>query len=218
MIEANFINYGQEYEYNRLAIAHQQALYEQQEAELLSTNLELANAQLTLNNSTLELSRMKQNADHIRLSTQRKQLEADHLRNKIDESRADSETTKVRRWALIIFITVFSVAAVLYILNRRLMMRRLKATHMSLEATHRALKEAHSKAVAVDIAKTTLVQNTSEEVKKPLNEIVRLAHLITDKQHNMSRDQLVKMSQDIRNNTNELLKYIGDAIEKAEKI
>lgn len=218
MIEANFINYGQEYENNRLAMAHQQALYEQQEAELLSNNLELANAQLTLNNSTLELSRMKQNADHIRLSTQRKQLEADHLRNKIDESRADSETTKVRRWALTIFITVFSVAAVLYILHRRLMMRRLKATHISLEATHRALKEAHKKAVAVDIAKTTLVQNTSEEVKKPLNEIVRLAHLITDKQHNMSREQLVKMSQNIRNNTNELLKYIGDAIEKAEKI
>lgn len=218
MIEGNFINYCREYENNRLALAHQQALYEQQEAELLSTNLELANTQLTLNNSALELSRIKLNADHIRLSTQRKQLEADYLRSKIDANRADSETTKVRRWALIIFITVFSIAAVLYILNHRLMMRRLKAINISLEATHKALKEAHNKALAVDIAKTTLVQNTSEEVNKPLNEIARLAHLIANKQHNMSREQLAQMSQDIRDNTNELLKYVGDAIDKAEKI
>lgn len=58
----------------------------------------------------------------------------------------------------------------------------------------------------------------SEEVNKPLNEIARLAHLITDKQNDMSREQLVKMSQEIRTNTNELLKYVGDAIDKAEKI
>lgn len=58
----------------------------------------------------------------------------------------------------------------------------------------------------------------SEEVNKPLNEIARLAHLITDKQNDMSREQLVRMSQEIRTNTNELLKYVGDAIDKAEKI
>lgn len=58
----------------------------------------------------------------------------------------------------------------------------------------------------------------SEEVNKPLNEIARLAHLITDKQNDMSREQLVRMSQEIRANTNELLKYVGDAIDKAEKI
>lgn len=218
MIEANFINYGRKYENNRLALAHQQALNEKQKSEILSTNLELANAQLTLNNSALELSRMEQNAEYLCLSMYRKQLETDHLRNKINENKARSETTKVKYWSFTIFTTVFLIIAILYVFNRHYIMRRLKATNAFLGTTHRALKEAHNKAVAVDIAKTTLLQNMSEEVNKPLNEIVRLAHLITDKQHNMSHEQLAKMSQDIRDNTNELLKYIGDAIEKAENI
>lgn len=218
MIEANFINYGQEYENNQLAIAHQQALYEQQEAELLSTNLELANTQLTLNNSSLELSRLKMNADHVRLSMQRKQLEADRLRSKITESRFRNETSKVRQWSLAIFMAVLFIAIALYLFKRSHIMRRLKTTNSSLEATRAALEEAHDKAVADDIAKTTLLHNMSEEVNKPLNEIARLAHLITDKQNDMSREQLVRMSQEIRANTNELLKYVGDAIDKAEKI
>mgnify|MGYP000452454471 FL=1 len=174
MIEANFINYGQEYENNQLAIAHQQALYEQQEAELLSTNLELANTQLTLNNSSLELSRLKMNADHVRLSMQRKQLEADRLRSKITESKFRNETSKVRQWSLAIFMAVLFIATALYIFYRRHIMRRLKATNSSLEATRAALEEAHDKAVADDIAKTALLHNMSEEVNKPLNEIARL--------------------------------------------
>lgn len=218
MIEANFINYGQEYENNQLAIAHQQALYEQQEAELLSTNLELANTQLTLNNSSLELSRLKMNADHVRLSMQRKQLEADRLRSKITESRFRNETSKVRQWSLTIFMAVLFIAIALYLFKRSHIMRRLKTTNSSLESTRAALEEAHDKAVADDIAKTALLHNMSEEVNKPLNEIARLAHLITDKQNDMSREQLVRMSQEIRANTNELLKYVGDAIDKAEKI
>ena len=218
MIEANFINYCREYENNRLALAHQQALYEQQEAELLSTNLELANTQLTLNNSSLELSRLKMNADHVRLSMQRKQLEADRLRSKITESKFCNETSKVRQWSLTIFMAVLFIAIALYLFKRSHIMRRLKATNSSLEATRAALEEAHDKAVADDIAKTALLHNMSEEVNKPLNEIARLAHLITDKQNDMSREQLVRMSQEIRTNTNELLKYVGDAIDKAEKI
>lgn len=208
-----------EVENQQLAIDRQRLLNEHQRVELNNSKLELANAQLTLNNSDLELQRTRSAAKLMQYKYSNKRLEAQKLRSSIEAQHARHQTNDIILVMILVVCLIIVVSLMLYNNFHNRMMKRLNETNAKLEANHQLLVEAKEQAEADNRAKTAFINNMDEEIRQPLNAVVRNAVAIACSQPATStaeREANLRNNQEVQRSTNELLAILGEALKKAQ--
>lgn len=201
----------------QLTIERQQTLNERQQSDITNTNLELANTQLSLRNSSLELNHAKSETDMLRLAASNKHLEAERLRNKIAEENARHKTVLLHAGAAIAVIIILIVGGLHLLLLYRRMTEKLKATNRKLAQNHHQLTEARNHAEAANRAKTAVLQNMTRDINIPLDSIAGFSTLLAGHNRTYSPDERREFFRQIRDNTDKLLRIVGNALEKAQK-
>lgn len=200
-----------------LTIERQRAESGQRQAELYNTNLELSNTELSLRNSSLELGRARADADRLRLANANKRLEADRLQSQIDEAHAIHDAHSLKMMVVAAAFVVLLVAGLMTLRVYRRTNRRLYGIHRRLVVAHRDLKEAHSRAVAADNAKTALLQNMTADINMPLNSIAGFARLIADPADAHTPDERREYFRQISADTQLMLDIVRDVLEKVRE-
>ena len=208
-----------EVENQRLVIDHQRLLNEHQRVELNNSKLELANMQLTLNNSDLELQRTRSVAKLMSYKYSNKQLEAQKLRSSIEAQHARHQANDIILVMILTICLIIFIAFTLYNNFHKRMMKRLNLANAELEENHQLLMEAKERAEADNRAKTAFINNMDEDIRQPLNAVVRSAIAIANSHPATSmaeRDANLRNHQEVQRNTNELLAILSDALKKAQ--
>lgn len=216
-IDAHFINMHMEYENRQLATERQRILNERQAASLKNANLELTNTRLSLRNSSLELGRAKAKADMLRLANSNKWLEAERLRNQIKETNAQHAAERVRVGMILAIMAILIVSGILLARVHKHVTRRLKHTNRQLARNHHKLTEARNKAVAADNVKTVLIKNMKSDITKHLDSIVKMSRMLTERDAKHTPEKRAEIFAHIRRDTEQMLKYVGEVLEKAQK-
>lgn len=203
-----------EYDHQRLVNVHQRLVNDRRRADIDNANLQLANTRLTLRNSSLELQRTRTNADILRLSYNRKRLEAERMREQINTSRAQQRlgNTIVAAVYVVCLVVLFAVA--IYMRSRNRIMERLRAVHDELESNHAMLVEALDRAEAANRAKSVFIDNLSEEIRIPLNSVVRMAGAIADNRRATDYAQLREINARIHADTDAMLGIVDTALNR----
>lgn len=219
LLRLNAQLYNQRLEINnrQLAIERQRVLNERQRSDIANANLELTNTRLSLRNSSLELSHTKADADRLRLATSNKHLEAERLRSKIEEESTRHSTFQLYAGAAVAVVFVLLVGGIRLMRLYRRVTRRLRHAHKQLASNQNELREARNHAVAADQAKTILLQNMTRDINTPLNAIAGFSTLIAERGHAYTAEERREFFQQIRSSTDQLLRIVGDALEKAQK-
>ena len=215
-LNAQLYNQRLEIDNRQLAIAHQQVLNERQRSDIANANLELDNTRLSLRNSSLELSHTKADADRLRLATSNKHLETDRLRSKMKEESTRHRTFQLYAGAAVIVVLVMIVGGIYLLRLYRRVTRRLKLTHKQLADNYRELREARNRAVAADKAKAAVLHNMTRDINIPLNAITGFSTLIAERDRTYTPDERREFFKQIHSGTDQLLRIVGDALEKAQ--
>ena len=216
-MHAHIFNHKIELDNQYLAAEHERMVYQRRRAELSNTNLQLANTRLSLRNSDLELGRAKADADMLRLSVANKKLEASQLKSRVKEAHAQHRAATLRMWTIIACFAVILTAAVMYLHIHRSIMRRLKQTNSRLAHNHHELVDARNRAEAASQVKTDVLHGMTAGLNIPLNSIAGFAQLIADNTTRPTADERREYFRQIRANTDQLLRIVDSALEKAQQ-
>lgn len=215
-LNSQLYNQKLEIDNRQLDIERQRMLNERQRTDIKSANLELANTRLSLRNSSLELNRAKTDADMLRLATSNKHLEAERLRSKIDEENTRHRTFQLYVGTAAATVLVLIIGGIHIMRLYRRVTRRLRHTHEQLAGNQHELREARNQAVAADQAKTILLQNMTRDINTPLNAIAGFSTLVAERGHAYTPEERREFFRQIRSSTDQLLRIVGDALEKAQ--
>lgn len=215
-MSSNIANQLLTFENQRLAIERQKTLNEQQRAELHNSNLELANTQLSLANSDMELQRTRAESKLIQYSYTNKRLEATKLQSELTAQHTTRRTHDIMLIAIVAAIMITAVATAVFVSNHNRIMARLRQANAKLAANNRELTEAKEHAEAANRAKTAFINNMEENIRTPLNTVVKFANAIAGSAMKMTPDEREASHQQVLRNTDTLLRIVDGAINKAQ--
>lgn len=216
-LNAMFLNQKNEMVNHELVLESQRLENQMRQSEIDNVNLGIANAQLSLRNSSLELGRTRTKAQMMRLQYFNKKLEADQLRIKIANQRAMRDTQNMRVGLVATAMLFILVLLLLYLHFHRKVAKHLNETHAQLERNHEELVEARNRAEAANRVKTTLIQNMESNVKESLDSITGFAMLIADNPINYTKEQKAEFYRHILKNTEQLLGVVDKVLKEAQK-
>ncbi len=216
-LNAMFLNQKNEMVNHELVLESQRLENQMRQSEIDNVNLGIANAQLSLRNSSLELGRTRTKAQMMRLQYFNKKLEADQLRIKIANQRAMRDTQNMRVGLVATAMLFILVLLLLYLHFHRKVTKHLNETHAQLERNHEELVEARNRAEAANRVKTTLIQNMESNVKESLDSITGFAMLIADNPINYTKEQKAEFYRHILKNTEQLLGVVNKVLKEAQK-
>ena len=205
-----------ETENQKLALDHQRLVNDHQRMELHNTNLQLVNTRLSLTNSDLELQRTRSDAKLMRYQYSNKRLEAARLRSSIEAQRARQRTVDTMIAVVIAVIAVIVIAVVLYVRFHNRIMHRLRIINAELEANRCELTEAKERAEAANRAKTAFINAMGEDIRQPLETVVRYARVIADSNASTPQAENYANRKQVADSTDTLLAIVGEVLRKTQ--
>ena len=109
-----------------------------------------------------------------------KQLEAQKLRSSIEAQHARHQANDIILVMILTICLIIFIAFTLYNNFHKRMMKRLNLANAELEENHQLLMEAKERAEADNRAKTAFINNMDEDIRQPLNAVVRSAIAIAN--------------------------------------
>lgn len=208
-INARIINMGINMQNQKLLAIRQDEDAKRKETALHNANLKLANAQLTLRNSSLELFRTCSETDIMRLSYNRKKLEASRLKNKLVVAKAHNDF----RSMLSILGAGLGLAMVfglgVYLKTRASLLADVKDTHRDLKSNHDLLVVAKHHAEKANNVKTDFINNMSNDIRSPLNSITSLSCRLANEGRTLTTEQKKEMITQIQADNAALLQIVN---------
>ena len=192
-----------------------------------NTQLQLANMQMSLRNSSLELGRRrdaasmaKAAADRNQLSYNNQQLAARQLRDSIAAQQlvqlAKDRHMRMERFVYLVVLAMSALVmlmTVAYTMRKRLLAKKLRAANAQLNDGIAQLNIARDKALESDRMKTLFIQNMSHEIRTPLNAIVGFSQLVTSPDSGLSASEKKDMAHYIADNSELLTTLVNDIID-----
>ena len=193
--------------------------------------LQLTNAQMTLNNSSLELNRTREAAHLAKIEREHNQLHYNHqqLRNKqLSDSiasqrllgQARERQLRIEHFTQFLIITVALVLMLLttiHVLRKRFLVKRLNHANANLDKSINELNVAMDRAQESERLKTLFLQNMGDDLRTPLNAIVGFSRLLTRDDNGLNEDEKKEIAQGIVDNSEVLTTLVNDILDMAEQ-
>lgn len=193
--------------------------------------LQLTNAQMTLNNSSLELNRTREAARLAKIEREHNQLRYNHqqLRNKqLSDSiasqrllsQARARQLRIEHFTQFLIIAVALVLMLLttiHVLRKRFLVKRLNHANANLDKSINELNVAMDRAQESERLKTLFLQNMGDDLRTPLNAIVGFSRLLTRDDNGLNEDEKKEIAQGIVDNSEVLTTLVNDILDMAEQ-
>lgn len=193
--------------------------------------LQLTNAQMTLNNSSLELNRTRESAHLATIEREHNQLRYNHqqLRNKqlsdsIASQRLLSQTRERQlriehftQFLIIAVALVLMLLTTIHVFRKRFLVKRLNDANAKLDKSINELNVAMDRAQESERLKTLFLQNMGDDLRTPLNAIVGFSRLLTHDDNGLNEDEKKEIAQGIVDNSEVLTTLVNDILDMAEQ-
>ena len=193
--------------------------------------LQLTNAQMTLNNSSLELNRTREAARLAKIEREHNQLHYNHqqLRNKqLSDSiasqrllgQARERQLRIEHFTQFLIIAVALVLMLLttiHVLRKRFLVKRLNHANANLDKSINELNVAMDRAQESERLKTLFLQNMGDDLRTPLNAIVGFSRLLTRDDNGLNEEEKKEIAQGIVDNSEVLTTLVNDILDMAEQ-
>lgn len=193
--------------------------------------LQLTNAQMTLNNSSLELNRTREAAHLATIEREHNQLLYNHqqLRNKqlsdsIASQRLLSQTRERQlriehftQFLIIAVALVLMLLTTIHVLRKRFLVKRLNHANAKLDKSINELNVAMDRAQESERLKTLFLQNMGDDLRTPLKAIVGFSRLLTHDDNGLNDDEKKEIAQGIVDNSEVLTTLVNDILDMAEQ-
>lgn len=193
--------------------------------------LQLTNAQMTLNNSSLELNRTREAARLAKIEREHNQLRYNHqqLRNKqLSDSIASQRLLSQARerqlriehftqFLIIAVALVLMLLTTMHVLRKRFLVKRLNHANANLDKSINELNVAMDRAQESERLKTLFLQNMGDDLRTPLNAIVGFSRLLTRDDNGLNEDEKKEIAQGIVDNSEVLTTLVNDILDMAEQ-
>lgn len=191
------------------------------------SQLELANAQLKLNNTELEIERsrnankmaqMELARNSLTLNNQKllskrlkNSIKTQQYRREVKEREMQSHNTTL----VSVLIITLAFFVIVYAFMRRSikMSKKLKVLNAQFQKTLEEISVAKDEALEADRMKTKFLRNMSHEIRTPLNSIVGFSQVLVDMEDELDEEEKTDVMKRIASNSELLGALINDILD-----